>query len=286
MPVHTPEVTTQFIYSQLGVEAALGTEVPATIALGSTTITPAIQRTTRKFTPKGRRMPTVVALSKNYTNFSFDGPATYTEIGYFIQDVVSDSMIDAVGYTVEAGDVLTVPGCVVSDWSLKCTQDECTLSGNMVSIKPAEPKAGTAALAPAAQLPILPSEWAISLDSVTTLKWFEWSLNVSGLWSPAFYKGSVTPSNVVHTEIVATFQIKVEADAAGIALVGTPKAGVLAASLHADGTSGTSDALFAFDCQLDTVDPFEDNQGIYAYGLTYIIKNKATASIDTTFVTT
>jgi hypothetical protein len=264
----------------LGIEATWGTEVDATIALGSTTITPTPFIQTKQFTPRGRRMMTVNALSREYSTLAFDGVATYTELGYLLKPVVSDVFGDAVAYTVECGDTLTIPGVVVDSWSLKTTNTDCSFSGAMIG-KKGTVKTGTISLAPAAQLPILPSQWTVAMAAVTTLKWFDWELSASGLWSPAFYKGMTDLSNIVHSAIEVVFKISVEADTAGLAqlAIRTP----ITTTLTATG-SGTASVILVFDAVLTSVSPFKDDQGIYAYELTYNVMNKATAAVAATIV--
>ncbi len=276
----THEVETAFQKGQLGIEVAYGTGVAATIALGSVTLTPQIRKTTNKFTPNGVLLPTVLGTGRQYTEISFEGQATYEEVGYFLKDVVSDAQIDPLTlqmvYTVEAGG-LQIPGSIVSAVTLRGNRDEVALSGTMLGKAPTV-QAPTAALAIPTQTPIDPAGVVITVDGSVLSKAFEWELAINDMWGGATFIGSATFASILQKAIDASFRVKVESDASGLALLSEES--VVACSIVC--TTGAKVLTIEFDAKVGEPGPFSDEEGIYAIEHNLTVMNKATSAISVT----
>lgn len=299
----TAEQTNQLVRTQIGVETTLGTEVNATIALGSVNVTPTPNRSVKPFTPRGVLAPTVAPLVSKFTTFSFEGTPTFEEVGYFIKDLVTDAASTPTMYTVEIAEavaspagIVTYTGCVVDSWNIECVSGQSgglSMSGSMIG-RYGTVKQGTASLSVPALTPILAEHFypvttttkgvvlhGGDASPINTLKWFRWSLSASNIWQPVFMKGNPDMETIVQGQVETRFKILVEADAAALALLSTEA--VLDGSYVKTGTVETSHSFNAvFDCRLDNVGAFQDEQGIYAYELDFLIMNKATTAIDFT----
>lgn len=275
---HEPE--SAFRKGQIGIESIYGTGVDASVALGSVTLTPSPMKTTNLFTPRGVLLPTVQTTGEESTEVSFDGIATFSDIGYFIKDIVSDAQVDPITasmvYTVEAGG-LKIPGCVVTDWTLKGNKNEVTLSGKMIG-KKGEVAAPTAALTPAAQVPLLAAGAVITINSVVQAKVFEWELAVSGMWGGATYVGSAEFVNILQKAFQGTFKIKQAFDSQSQAVMAIGSEVACSVVVTAGGRSVT----IAFQACVGQPDTLSDEDGIYAITNNLNIMSKSTTAIDVT----
>lgn len=276
------EVETAFQKGQLGIETDYGIAVPATIALGSVTLTPAMKRTVNKFTPRGRLLPTVQTTGREYTEIGFEGQATYEELGYFVKSVVSDDQIDPLThemvYTVEAGG-LKIPGSIVSAWTLKGTRDEVTISGSMLGKKwtVAEP---TVDIAIPDQTPVTAASAVITIDGTRLDKVFDWEIALSDIWGGATFIGSSTFANILQKAITATMKVKVESDAAGLALleVGDQVPVSIGCS---DGARSVAISAVA---KVGEPGTFSDEEGVYAIEHNLNLMNDDTEAISVEIV--
>ena len=275
--VHATE--TAFMKSQLGVESAWGNAVDSTIPLGSVTLTPSIKRVTNVFTARGILLPAVMSIGREHTEVAFDGKATYQEMGYFIEDVVSDAANPAVtSYSVEAGG-LQIPGCVVTGWTLKGNRDEVTLSGSMLGQVHAV-HAATPLGAPGEQIPVSAAAVLLSVDGAVNHA-FEWELAVSDMWGGAAFIGDTTFHTMMQKTIGATFKFKVEAAAAGLAYLTTTPGEQVACSISTSADNGCS-MEFLFNAIVGEPDTFSDEDGVYIIGHNLTVMNDDTAAIATT----
>jgi hypothetical protein len=274
----THEVETAFRKGQLGIQTEYATPVAATIALGSVSLNPQIKRFTKKFTPKGRLLPTVLKRGVKYTEIGFDGEGTYEDIGYFLKDVVSDAQATPVIYTAEAGG-LQIGGAIVSAITLKGNKDDVTVSGTMLG-REGTVAAPTGGLTIPEQTPILATGVVITIDSAEMTKVFDWELSLADIWGAVAFVGDTTFVNALQKQINATFKVKVESDSDGLGLLSTDD--VVACSIVA--TTGAKVLTIAFDAKVGEPGPFSDEDGIYAIEHNLTIMDKATKAISVTIV--
>jgi hypothetical protein len=276
----THATETAFMKGGLAIETVYGTAVDATVGLGAVTITPAIKRTTNKFSALGILLPAVQSIGREHTEISFEGKATYQDLPYFVYDVVSDSQIDPITlqrvYTVESAG-LQIPGAIITGWTLHGNRDEITLSGSMIGKKAVVHASSAPAVA--AQTAISASEIAISVGGAVA-NLFEWDLSVSDMWGGATYIGDSEFATIMQKQITGAFKFKVEADTTGLAFlsVGT----LVACTITA--TEGAHSLTITFNAMVGEPGSFSDEEGIYAIEHNLTVMNTATTAIDVTIV--
>lgn len=274
---YTHEKESQFMDSQIGVEATYGTAVAATIKLQSVSIVPSLKRQFSKFKAKGQLLPSVGLPGTKHAEHSFDGMATFEEVGYFVSDVVSDAQTTPTTYTIEHGGMV-FPGAIVSAWKLDGTQDAINLSGTILS----KDKNGTSThttLSGVDQSPIPGIGTVITIGGTTMTRWFDWSVDVSDIWKLVFAGGLEGPVNICQGDnMTANFSCTLEADTAGMAVLDLT--GRQAVTIVA--TSGTKSLTLAFDVIFEEPESFKDNDGVYAIGVKGEIYNDTTTAINVT----
>lgn len=256
----THENESQFVGSQLGIETAWGTEVPATVRLGSVDINPALKRTFVKHKVRGQLFNQFGAEATKWGEHSFEGYPTFEELEYFVKDVVTHQQSDPVSYTLEAGGEKFV-GAVIDSWQLEGTQEDIRLSGTMIS-KNKVATALTSGLSVPTLTPVPAIGTAITIGGITYTKWIKWSLGVSGLWELAWLGGSETPANVIQgTDANGSFSLMLEKDATSAGLIDLSGRQAVTITM----TLGAMSVTLGATVILEEPDAFEDSDGIYAF---------------------
>lgn len=137
---------------QIGKETTPGQAVPCPIRLRTVAVTPAIKTEFKKHRSEGNKRADTITLSKEWTECTLDGIATYTEIGYLLSSLVSVPVSAAQGsgvyqhlfssatsaadalqsYTMQFGSTV---GCEQSSYSMvqgltfKMTRDDVHMTG-------------------------------------------------------------------------------------------------------------------------------------------------------------
>lgn len=273
----TPERTAAFQQAQIGLESTLGTQVAATIKLQSFSIIPRAAVVTKKFVPKGRIVPTLIPIGKDYTTARVESDApSYEEIGYFLKSamsgdaapiIVGDAATTAVqGLSCEVGDggatdVKFAMG-IVNGFTFRVTQEDVSFSGEMFG-KQLTVAARTGALTDAAVTPIQPSEAVLVIDGSTVAKWLEIVLESTGRWQMVWFAGALYSIVEVVPTLRAT--LKVEADATGMGyLTSWFRGGNATKTLSLTCTSGTKVLKFEAGVKINEPQEFSDEDGVYA----------------------
>ncbi|MBE3039815.1 MAG: hypothetical protein IMZ62_13515 [Chloroflexi bacterium] len=256
---------------------AVGTLDPTkTVEFASVQFDLAPKLQTESYKTKGRRFTTALSTNKESSEVTFDGVATYEELDQFCPTLASALSASFDSYTIFAGNH-NCAGSVLNSLSLKGKAGgSTTISGSFLSMWPI---AGTAtALSPAAANPILAQQTVIGIGTPTVdtiTRWFSWELAASDLVSQVWMGGGDYPllpeAYAPPLSSKATFSIVLEANTTNLLLldqVGIPQLiSILATSTTDPVQTITITALGV----LESVDPFSDNEGVYAYGLKFDI---------------
>lgn len=274
-------VLTALQASQLGVEATWGTAVPQTIRLGSMSITPRPRISTAKFTARGYRLPTAIALSEKMAEHAIEGFATYTELGYILKTLASTGSASVEAYTLAAGGK-TWPGAVVNSVSLKGDKESVQLSGSMLS-KWFNATPPTTGLTAPAQSVIEQSE--VTIEVGTTLgtditRWFRWGLDISDIVGFARFGGQLEPGAVTNPESCQIrFSLEMEKNATNEAFLANLTDTLL---WKIEAIKGLESCVITGQGRLSEITDFKDEDGIYGYGLVIDTMDNAGAGIDVT----
>jgi hypothetical protein len=274
----THATETAFQKGQLGVEVDWGTAVPATIALGSINIDPAMLMETNTFTPKGITLPGVASIGMEETDLTFNGQPSYEDLQYFLADFISDAQTDPLAYTVEAGG-LQVPGAVVTDITLKGDMKVVEVSGKMKG-KKATVAVATPGLVVATQTPLLAPPVEIEIAATPLTKAFAWEFSLANMWGGKGYIGDDTLGTIMQKAATGKFSVLVEADDTNMALLNNRDTQEITVLIP---NGLTHSLLLTFDAKIAQPDPQSDNDGIYAIRLNYNIMNKATKAVEIAF---
>ncbi len=301
-----PERTTITQVVQIGVEVTPGTGVAANKALQSLSIMPAPKMDIKTFRAMGRKYKSLAVLGKEWTESKIEGLATYDELPYFLASLVgfaapvqqgttaaylwthasnTDSPDTVKTYTVEQGSSVRAhkfTNGIIIDGGMAISREEVKLSGNMLGGAITDGITMTASPTELPLIPILPTDIDIyladtqaELDAASALLRVlsvEW--NVGERFGPIYPLGSANGTGFAATiekEPSTDVKMTMEADAAGMALLTTARAGskkFLRIQSVGDVIEDTETYLFQADFCLRVVgvDEFKDEDGLYAIG--------------------
>lgn len=301
--------------TQLGVEGSgtPGTEVDATKRFTTLEWTVGIRPEVDVYRASGYKWPTVAALSKEWAEWSFTGPMTYTEAVYIFSSLIktvsptgaqadktwaflpSSSATDArTTYTLEHGNatraVMGLYG-LVSGATIEFSRDAVTLSGTAIS-KAVTDGATMTTLTSAAEIavvPVLPTQVTVKfaaaqsgLAAATALALpfnVTWAMeNVSGpVWA---LNGTTSWAEMVDTVPTGSGRVRVAVDATGMGPLTNLRAG--STLFMRVGATGGSLGGSTYGLTLDTamkitdVSEFSDEGGVYAVDWSYEITHDST----------
>lgn len=288
---------------QIGPETVAGTAVAATKRLKSIDITINPRGEMTSYKPQGSKLPTVVVPGQEWSGGSLSGSPVYDEIIYplaMIFGAPTPTVVSVTGqqwlfpytasaaltpktHTVEKGDSVRAgraAGVHVTDFSLGVTRGGITIGGGVIGLLYDDGTALTAAPGELPQVPILPKQWDIFLDStagaIGTTKYlrnFAFNLNMAGLYNAIWPINSALTSyatTVENAEPTVTAELRVEADATGMALLTALRSGATR-FIRAKATSpvviGAGPAVYSMqvDCavKLANYADFDDENGLY-----------------------
>lgn len=259
--------------SQLGVETSYGVEVPATIQLRSVSIRDSIKLSSERFKAAGSKLHDVVVYGLENAELSFEGMATYDELGYFCRSIPLAAATSVPSYTVERGGSnggKTYPGCLIEQWTLRGDVRGVRLEGRMFSSSHND-HGPTPLQQPPAPTPIENAHVTIKLDTVTVQRWFEWELALTNLWAGCQYGGSNSMGGANEGDMSGTFSLKLEADSDNLAEMQERDSRTLEIIM----TNGLRTWRIRCNIKLDEVLPFEAQGQVYAYGLRFALLNTA-----------
>lgn len=288
---------------QIGLETTSGTSVAANKKLQSMAIEPGPRAEIKSYRAMGSKFPSLAALGKEWTEASVGGGITYTEIIYPLSSVLkavtptgttaktwtfspATSAADTVKtFTVEQGSSERAHKFtygLFTSLGMKFSRDGSDLSGDMMGSALTDGITLTSSPTSIALLPVLPTQVSVyladsaaGLDGATALTRAisaEW--NISDRFGPVWVlNGSTTWAAFVETEPKLEVKLMVEADAEGMGLLTTMRSGATKfVRIEAIGAviAGADTYQLTVDtaCKVTDVDPFSDEDGVFAIGWT------------------
>jgi hypothetical protein len=292
---------------QIGVETVPGTGVAASKFLQSLGFMLKPEIETQRFQPAGSKVDTLVTPSKDYASASLVGQGTYDEIVYALSSILCTSAtVTTTGttgklwtftplwnaedtpktFTIEQGGAIRaqkVTGAIITDFGVKVSRDVTDLSGTILAQAFADGITLTAAPTAVPLVPILPKHFSVCIDTTgaalgTTkmLRLFESELKIGNRYGAVWPLNSALASYAatVETKSDWTLRLLLEADAAGMALLTTMRAGSTAfVRTEAVGDvigAGPATCKYTQDTAIkfESIDKLDDTNGIYTLEIT------------------
>lgn len=250
---------------QVGVETTAGTPVAANKKLSSLSIEPGINAETSAFRPAGTKWPTVVPLNREWVTASLTGAPTYDELIYPLSSVlesVTPTQPDSVGapsvyrwtfapsstasvnvdtFTVEQGDATRAhrfAHAIVTELGLEISRAGIDLSGSLIGARLEDGVALTAAPTTLPLIPVLPNQVDVYMNDTAaglgTTKLasgngpaFSANVTIGDRHGPVWPIDSTQSSyaETVETEPSGSLELTLEADATGMGVLDTLRAG-------------------------------------------------------------
>jgi hypothetical protein len=303
---------------QIGVETTSGTAVAATKNLLALSIGLNVAEDVHTFQPRGAKYPSVVYNGKEWADCDVSGDATYSEIQYPLSSVLTTptnaQLMDAATptgayqwtwspatfgsdtpktFTVEQGDSVRAQrakNMIVSSFTLGFDRGGVTIGGDGFAEAIEDGVTLTAAgVTSIPTVPIQPTQLDVYLDptfgalgTTKLLRVLSGEFAVSGRYDSLFVIDSTKPSYVavLEKDPGSTFKLKVEADAAGMALLNSFRTGATSfIRLKAtgpriyQGATTPADVYHSFQIdaagKISALGKFEDSDGVYAVEFTF-----------------
>lgn len=289
---------------QLGVETTAGSAAAANKLLQSVEIQPGISLETKSYRAMGHKFPSLIVPTKEGMQAKISGAATYTELVYLLSSLLSyaapaqqggtiaylwtfapsTTAADTVKtFTVEQGSSVRAHKFTygqVTELEIAFSRAGIDVSGNMIGRKLADNISMTATPTALELVPVLPedvdiylADTAAGLNSATALaRAISVSWKMGGRFGP-FYplasSGSAGFAGVVEKEPKLTCKLLMEADAEGMGLLTTARAGD-SKFLRIKALGDLIASTYYYKLQIDAalkvegVGEFRDEDGIYA----------------------
>lgn len=309
-----PERASVFQQCQVGLESTPGTAVAANRLLTSLDIQPTPAITVDMFRPQGNKFPTVAASGKDQVTARVVGKPTYTEMAYVLSGLFGAATItgpngdgaytwvwnpassgpDAfTSLTVQRGSSVQAEQFthgLFASLGLQFDRDRSDLTGSMIGRSQTTGITLTATPTAIALVPMLPKEMSVFVDTTsaglgTTRLGRLLSANLTfgdkyqGLWTVDSTQSSFV--SVVEQAPNATFEVLLEADAAGMAFLAAVRDGSTRfVRLRSIGPliAGASSYTWTLDMAAKFGSPrgYEDSNGVYAIRLVWSLVHDAT----------
>lgn len=294
---------------QVGVEATPGTNVAANKKFISIGITPGVAMDPMQFRPMGSKYNTIVTPGKEWVEADIEGVGSYTELLWFFSSLIvspgAPVTVDTTGrdwtfvsassaedtvktMTVEQGGVVRAHKFnygLVTELELTFNRDGVEVSGAMIGQRISDNIALTGSPTTPPQVPILPTDIDVFLDSTSgalgttkLLRVLEATWTLGDRFNPVWVLNSTLPSFAAHVESEPNAQITLlmEADAEGMAQLTQMRSGGTK-FLRIKGTSpelaGATTAKYSLDLdaaiKVADVGEFTDEDGVYAIEWTF-----------------
>lgn len=310
------ERTTVTQVVQIGLETTEGTAVAAGKKLPSINMLPAIAGNVDKFATIGNKFPTIHALGKEWSTAAISGKPTYDEITYLLSSLLarvtpvqqssttaykstaapSSTAPDTIDtFTIENGSSVRAhksAGNFVSDLQLTFSRSAVDIAGTMMGQAITDGISLTSSPTSIPQIPILPAELEVFLDTAAAglgttklLRVLSGEIAINNRFGPLWVVDRSQLSYVAHVELPVAGQVKLklEADAAGMAVLGDMRTGVSkflrfkATSGQLAGTAIPYSLQWDFALQVaDSPGPLNDDGGVYAADWTFDIVHDPT----------
>lgn len=292
---------------QIGVETTSGTAVAANKKLNALQISPSIQTAVKMYRPLGGKYPTVGAQGKEWSQAGVQGPLVYTDVVYPLSSIFNYAAPVQQGataaykwtftpgqaiedtaktFTVEMGSAARAHKMaygIFDSWGYSVSRDEATQKGSMLGQRITDGITLTSSPTELALQPTLPTEFAVYLDTTSgglgttkLLRVFNVDYEVASKVGPVWPIDAAQTSFAAHVETEPKAQMKLllAADAAGMGLLTTMRAGSKAfLQVKAVGPIIASSYTWLFQhslCGVVTgVSEFKDQDGVYAIEWTF-----------------
>lgn len=253
-----PERQTGNQVTQFGLETVAGTAVAANKKFKSFDVTINPTGEMSSYRPQGSRLPTVVVPGQEWTGGAISGAPVYDELMYLLAMTLGAPTTTVTGvtgqqhvftfnaegaqnaktFTIEKGDSVRAGKAshvLATDLAINLTRNEFTIDGSVIGQLYTDGVTMTASPTTFPQIPILPKQFSLFLDDTSAalgttkyLRGFAASLSLSGLVSAIWPINDALTSfatTVDTSELDATMELRVEADASGMALLTSLRAG-------------------------------------------------------------
>jgi len=298
-----PERQTGNQVTQIGIETTSGTSVAANKRLKSVDITLNTAGEFTSFVPQGSRLATTVVPGREWTSGSISGMPVYDEIIYPLAIALGAPVTTTVlttgkqhvftllnngaaqaakTVTLEKGDAVRAGKAShvqAETLGFSISRSEFSIEGDVMGQLYTDGVTLTATPATFPQIPILPKDFSVYLDNTwaalgTTklLRGFASNISLSGLiagvW-PLNQANTSFATTVDTTELDATMELRMAADAVGMAQLTALRAGTTKyLRIEALGpliAGGTAVNTFRIDAAVKFADyaEFDDEDGIY-----------------------
>jgi len=243
--------------AQLGIETTKGTAVATTKILPSFSVITGIDGDSTKIEQAGNKFGTSYAPGKDYSTAKWTGQPSHDELVYILSSLCSFAAPTVVGttgqswthtisgttedtvksYTVENGSAARAHKFaygMFTELSLKGDRSKITADAVMMGQQTTDGITLTASNTSVLQVPLLPKEIDISIDTTSaglgTTKFarvLKWEFNIKNRYGMLWTVDSSVSSWATHIELPvdATVKIMVEADATGMGLLADWRAG-------------------------------------------------------------
>lgn len=288
---------------QIGVEATPGTLVPANKFLNSLDIDPELHFDIQKFQPTGQKFSSIVVPGKEWAEAAVKGVVSYSEIIYILNGLfVSAAGVQQAAttaylwtfkpasrandtvktFSIEQGDANRAQRFaygVFSEGTFTFNRAATDFTGKIFGQAIADNIALTATPTGIEEKPVIPNQLDVFVDSTSggigatkMLRVLEAKVGITNRFGPLWVLNSALGSFASHVELdpVLTCELKVEADAQGMALLSTLRAGstqyvrIKATSPDLAGTAIPYSITIDLACKVSGVSPYADDQGVYA----------------------
>jgi hypothetical protein len=311
-----PEVATVTRVVQVGVESTPGTSVAANKRLRSITLEPGIQTELNPLRATGGKFPIAAALGKEWIEADIGGYLTYTEIVYLLSSVLvsatptqispptgtayrwtftpSHTSEDSIKtFTVENGSSVRAMKWtygLVSELGITFNRESIELGGTLLGQNLQDGITLTASPTLVDVVPVVPSQVSVYLDTTASgigttqlLRVLTAEFSISDRFSPVWTIDANKQSFAAHveTQLSATLDLTLEADAQGMALLSAMRNGdkrFIRIKAVGPNIETGNDYTFQLDlCGLVTgVDNFSDEDGVYAIKWTFSATHDST----------
>jgi len=259
-------------YAQLGIEAAFGTEIDASVQLASVKINDGIEIESKNFKASGAKLDTVITYGKEGADLGFEGVADYEELYLFIASLAKAAATDIPSYTIEKGPIgatgMIYTGAVVTDWTLKGDTSGVDVSGTM-KCKASAPGMTTGGLIQNKQNPIENKHCTVKVAGAKIENVLSWSIGASNLWAMCNFVGDKNAVGANEGDIGGDITLVMEATTSNIARVNTRTEQTFEFAF----TNGVN--TFNLKCNgiLTGAEKFSAVGEVYAIGLIYRMTN-------------
>jgi hypothetical protein len=309
---------------QIGAQTVVGTGVAAGKRLKSIDFTVNPRGNVLTYRQQGSKLPGVVVPGQEWSGGDITGMPVYDELIYPLSMVFGAPTATTVGttgkqwvftytpgaaltpkpFTIEKGDVVRAGKAIdliATDLGLHVTRNEVTLDGATMGTLYTDGATLTGSPTSLPQVPILPQTWDIFVDATfgaigTTkfLRDFTFDLNMGGLYSSIWPLNSALASYaaaVENSEPDITAELSVEADATGMGLLTTLRAGgtkYIRAKSTSTQVIGAGPAVYSL--QIDAAvkirefSDFDDLDGLYVWPIPLAIVDDSSLALEITLV--